>query len=53
MSEYEIGKDSARIEDRVSNMESLMAHVYKILEHNVKIKKLEEAPETKEEGKKK
>ena len=52
MGELEIGKDLARLEDRLGRIEVLMEQVFKVLEHNVKTKKLEEPPEPKEEGKK-
>ena len=53
MGEYEIGKEAARFEGRLGRTEVLMEQVFRVLEHNVKIKKLEEAPEPKEEEVKK
>ncbi len=50
MGELEIGKDLARLEDRLSRIETLMEQVYKVLEHNVTKGKIEEP---KEEEKKK
>ena len=43
MSEYQSGKDVALLEQRINQQEVLIEQIYKIIDHNIKKKILEEA----------
>ncbi len=47
MSDYEMVKDVVALKIEVEELKALMAQVYGVVDHNIKIKKLEEPKEKK------
>lgn len=48
MSEYELAKDVVALTNEVNRLTALMEQAYAILDHNIKLKKLEEPKPAKE-----